>query len=102
MERVLFGRVLNELTLKQIFYILNEDNYKKPLNQFRKEFLELKNDDCKCKGIFKEYSNMFCKTNDLSDYLMISFKNNFLTSKISIKLKDDVLGFPNFYENSYV
>ena len=102
MERVLFGKILNELTLKQTFYIWNEENYKKPLNQFRKEFLELKDDYCKCNGIFKEYLNMFYKIHYLSDYLMISFKNNYLISKISIKLKDDVLGFPNFYENSYV
>lgn len=32
MEKLLFGRVLIELTLRQVLYILNEENYKKSLS----------------------------------------------------------------------
>ena len=97
MERVLFGRLINQLTLKQVFYILNEDNYKKSLNQFRAEFMELKDEDCKCEGIFKEYSIITFDEQDISDYISINFKINYInTKKIKIKIKNDVLGFPNF------
>lgn len=97
MERILFGKVLNILTLKEAFYILNEENYKKSLNQFRTDFLELKPEDCKCKGIFKEYSKINLRNEELSDYLMIRFKtNNYNIHSININLNNDILGFPNF------
>ena len=99
MERILFGRILNDLTLKQSLYILNEKNYEKSLNVFRKEFFELKEENCKCNGIFKEYMSMKFNIKELSDYMVINFKSNkykIHSSYISIKLKNDVLGFPNF------
>ena len=97
MERVLFGGIINHLTLKQVLYILNEDNYKKSLNQFRAEFLELKDEDCKCKGIFIEYSNIAFNHQDIADYVAFNFKANYINvKKIQIKIKNDVLGFPNF------
>ena len=102
MERVLFGRVLNDLTLRQSLYILNEKNYEKPLSQFRKEFFELKEEDCKCEGIFKEYMGLKFNIKELSDYILINFKSNSYkinSCYIPIKLKNDVLGFPNFDEN---
>ena len=101
MEKILFGRVLDNLTLKQSLYILNEKNYEKPLNQFRKEFLVLKEEDCKCDGIFNEYSNMKLEVKEIADYIVINFKSNKNNAKIgyiTFKLKDDVLGFPNFDE----
>ena len=100
MAKILFGKVLNNLTLKQALYILNEKNYEKSLNQFSKEFLELKEEHCKCEGIFKEYFNMKFNVKELSDYMAINFKSNKnKIGYISIKLKNDVLGFPNFDEN---
>ena len=97
MERILFGKVLNNLTLKEAFYILNEENYNKSLNQIRADFMELKPEDCKCKGIFKEYSNINLVNEELSDYLMIRFKtNNYNINSININLNNDILGFPNF------
>ena len=102
MERILFGRILNDLTLKQSLYILNEKNYEKSLNEFRKEFFELKEENYKCNGIFKEYMSMKFNIKELSDYMVINFKSNkykIHSSYISIKLKNDVLGFPNFDKN---
>ena len=100
MAKILFGKVLNNLTLKQALYILNEKNYEKSLNQFSKEFLELKEEHCKSEGIFKEYFNKIFNVKELSDYMAINFKSNKnKIGYISIKLKNDVLGFPNFDEN---
>ena len=102
MERILFGRVLYQLTLRQALFILNEENYNKPLNQFRKEFLELKKENCEPIGIFQEYSNLKFDVEELSDFMVVRFKSAEYNIKyISIKLKDDVLGFPNFYGDSY-
>ena len=97
MERILFGRVLNELTLKQALYILNEENYKKPLNLFREGFLKLDDDFCKCKGVFNEYEKISTDMMELSEYMIIRLKPSNLY--IKFKLKDDVLGFPNFDED---
>ena len=58
MEDILFGKDLNKLTLKQVLYILNEDNYQKSQNQFRIGFLHLSDKDCHCKGIFEDYSKI--------------------------------------------
>ena len=99
MERILFGRVLNELTLKQVLYILNENNYKKSLNQFRSGFLKLKDNFYECEGTFNEYSQINSEIANLSDYFVIRFKNNINT--IKFKVKDDVLGFPNYEDEDY-
>ena len=103
METILFGKVLNNLTLRQTLYILNEENYKKPLNQYRLDFLQLNYEDCECKGTFEDYSIM--KIKDLgkfSDYTTIRFKSySYYTSSISIHLKNDVLGFRSFHSNNY-
>ena len=96
-ERILFGRILNELTLKQALYILNEENYSKPLNQFRDDFLKLDDKFCKCKGVFNEYEKISSEMMELSEYMTIRFKPYNLY--IKFKLKDDVLGFPNFDED---
>ena len=83
MERILFGRVLYQLTLRQALFILNEENYKMPLNQFRKEFLELKKEHCKPSGIFKEYSNMKYDIEELSDLMVVRFKDTEYNLKYS-------------------
>jgi uncharacterized protein YdcH (DUF465 family) len=102
-ERVLFGRVMNELSLRQALYILNERNYSKSLNQYREEFLALKKKDCECHGLFEEYSKLKINIEELSDYMVIRFKAESLNVKyIKIKIKDDVLGFPNYDDNTYM
>ena len=101
MEKLLFGRVLIELTLRQVLYILNEENYKKSLSQYRLDFLQLKDEDCQCKGIFQDYFKIYENIKEFSDYTVIRFKSYFNNIPyISIKLKNDVLGFPNFHYNN--
>ena len=59
--------------------------------------MELKDEDCRCKGIFKEYSNIEFDYQDIPDYVAFNFKANYINvKKIQIKIKNDVLGFPNF------
>ena len=41
MELLLFGRVINSLSLKEALYILNENNYKKNIFQFKEDFEKL-------------------------------------------------------------
>ena len=103
MEKILFGNVLNNLTLRQTLYILNEENYKKPLYKYCHDFSQLKYEDCECKGTFEDYS--IIKVKDLgkfSDTIKIRFKpNSYNTPSISIYLKNDVLGFRSFHSTNY-
>ena len=99
MERILFGRTINNLSLRQVLFILNQDNYNKSLSQFRIDFSILKDEDCKCKGIFENYSNIDMAILNLSDYLYIEFKSIYYIKHVSIKLNNDVIGFPNFYKS---
>ena len=100
MENILFGNILNKLTLRQVLYILNEDNYKKSLNQFRIDFLCLKDEDCECKGIFEEYSKFSKESGKLLDYTAVRFKSSYSYEGpyISILLKNDALGFRSQHE----
>ena len=62
----------------------------------------MKKEHCEPSGIFKEYSNLKFDIEELSDFMVVRFKSSEYNIKyISIKLKDDVLGFPNFDEDSY-
>ena len=101
MENILFGELLNKLTLRQVLYILNEDNYKKSLNQFRIDFFKLKDEDCQCKGIFKDYSTISKELTKLLDYTAVRFKLSYSNDEpyISIFLKNDVLGFRSQHKN---
>ena len=102
MEKILFGKVLNNLNLKQALYILNENNYNKSLYQFQTDFLLLKENDCKCEGIFGEYSKIDLKEDEgILDYITIRFKTNtFNNNFININLRNDVLGFPSYAEDN--
>ena len=101
MENILFGKILNNLTLRQTLYILNEENYKKSLYQYRLDFLQLKNEDCDCKGTFKDYSTIKIENlGKFSDYTVIRFKSDlYHVLSVPIHLKNDVLGFRSFHLN---
>ena len=57
-EKLLFGRTIEKLTLSEAIYILNQKNYDKTLEQFKEGFLKLKNlenmDDLEANGVFKD------------------------------------------------
>ena len=102
MEKILFGKVLNNLNLKQALYILNENNDNKSLYQFQADFLLFKENDCKCDGIFGEYSKIDLKEEEeILEYSTIRFKTNtFNNNFININLRNDVLGFPSYAEDN--
>lgn len=96
MERILFDKIVHELTLGQAFFILNEKNYEKSLNQFRNEFIMLKKEEFEDDSIFKEYKDFKMEMEQNLDYMVIRFKNNkfnniYNIKYISIKLKDDAI-----------
>ena len=47
MERLLFNHQMKKLTLKECLYLLNEKNYEKDLQDFKKWFNELNYKDIK-------------------------------------------------------
>ena len=53
---MLFGKIFNEITLEEALYILNIDNYKKELNDFQRDFMNLNDEDLKIKGIFEKFN----------------------------------------------
>ena len=96
MERILFGKIVNELTLGQAFYVLNEKNYSKLLNEFRNEFIMLKIEDFQKDAIFEEYNKLKIEMKEILDYTIIRFKNNknnnsYNIKSIKIKLKNDAI-----------
>ena len=52
-ELALFGRILEEITLEQALFLLNEKNYTKTYLQFQEAFNKIKADDLKVEGVFK-------------------------------------------------
>ena len=96
MERILFGKIVNELTLGQAFYVLNEKNYSKLVNEFRNEFIMLKIEDFQKNAIFEEYKKLKIEMKESLDYTIIRFKNNknnnsYNIKSIIIKLKNDAI-----------
>ena len=51
-EKLLYGRIINELNIKEAIYILNTENYKKTLDKFLSDFMKLKSRTVK--KVFKE------------------------------------------------
>ena len=97
LELILFGEVLNRLSLAQALYILNEENYKKNCLEFQKGFANLNVDDLTIKkdGIFhKEYNeikNVISEKN-YSTIFIQSKKRSQDEPYITFSLKNDVLG----------
>ena len=43
-EYLLFGRIINKMNIKEIIYIYNLDNFSKTLEEYRNDFINLKNE----------------------------------------------------------
>ena len=99
LEIALFGRVIKELSYGEVLYILNEDNYKKSLDDFRNGFMKLSNTDLRVKGQFKGLNlDNDSKLSGLKNSIFIKAKkgNNendaYNNVKIYIPLRNDVIG----------
>ena len=97
LELALFGRIIKNLSYKEALYILNLDNYKKSLEEFRKGFMKLSQEDLNMQGPFNEYNikdqskigkhmeNISIKAKNEND------KNDFSKSdKIIIPFRNDI------------
>ena len=99
LELLLFGRVIKDLTYGEALYILNEKNYLKSLEEFRKGFNELKEEDLIMEGEFKDFNiKGLSEINQLKTSIFISTKDSnnskddLRNIKISIPLRNDVIG----------
>ena len=99
LELLLFGRVIKELTYGEALYILNEKNYSKSLEEFRKGFNELKEEDLIIEGEFKDFNiKDVSEINQLKSSIFIKIKgdnnpkDDLRNIKISIPLRNDVIG----------
>ena len=100
LEIALFGRIIKSISYGEALYILNEDNYKKSLEEFRKGFMKLAFKDLYMKGQF-DHLNLRNESElkRLIHSIIIKAKNNnketsniLRNLKISIPLRNDVIG----------
>ena len=99
MELILFGKGINQLSYEEVLYILNEDNYKKSLEDFRKGFSRLNDKDLTINGPFKDFNILEDSISDeIKKNSFIKVKNNYnindilKNAKITIPLVNDVVG----------
>ena len=102
LEYLLFNKVLQQINLEEILYILNEKNYEKSLIDFREGFEKLEKKDLIIEGIFSYYNSYI----DLSKIEQSKLKNTFIIINnssiifpysVNIKLKNDVFGNKPFF-----
>ena len=80
------------------FFILNEDNYDKPLTKFKEDFKKLKSENLKIQGEFSYFNDYLEKNNSNSlkyKEISINLKERKIKKsdlKIRIYLEDDVVG----------
>ena len=99
LEIALFGRIIENLTFGEALYILNVENYKKSLDEFRNGFMELSYNDTIIEGQFSDLNFGDEKTIErLKDIILIKTKKERDTSdaikniNISIPLRNDIIG----------
>ena len=92
----LFGKKLEEISLEQVLYILNEKNYEKTYLDFQYGFNNIKQEDLQVEGVFKEMCKNIC--NNLKDFenneksICISFNpSNIKENKILCDIGNDLI-----------
>ena len=97
-EYALYGRLLETINIEQALYLLNEKNYDKSFLEFQEGFNNIKSEDLKLEGIFKDYFKDFNskesnhnKNNNKNPYIAIN-KKNIPEKLILYKIKNDVIG----------
>ena len=116
LEYLLFGRIIENLTLEEAMFLMNVDSYKKDLKTFNREFSNL-NENISINGVFSKFNCI--KTFDRYDDIkktsinIRSVANNSFLKNISIDIKTrkncilginrkfDVKAFNEFFKNSH-
>ena len=97
-ELLMYGRIIEDLNVKEAIFILNNDNYKLTLNEFRSEFISLEE---------KELDEVFEKARknpNIDDYVIKAYKEykqkeeyfNQTLKYYSFKIKGNVNGNINW------
>ena len=82
-EYMLFGRIINEMNIKEIIYICNLNNFSKSVEEYRRDFLNLKNKSVN--QVFKtESENNFEIQEIFNLYKKLSFEEKTKLEKIII------------------
>ena len=96
-ELALYGRLLENISLEQAFYILNESNYNKNFIEFQEGFNNIQQKDLEIKGTFEEVF----KDINLEEINSKQNKNIYIPQKdanknrkiyINCRIKNDVIG----------
>ena len=56
LELLLFGKIINNLSFKEVLYLLNKNNYDKSLKDFKNGFTYLKQKDLEATGKFQKFN----------------------------------------------
>ena len=93
-EMLLFGEIVKSLSINQIRYLLNENNFLKGVMEFRKGFKILKSEDLVIHGEFSDFTEVtkIPKFNEFKDSTSISTENQDEMFIIQAEDNDDVLG----------
>ena len=96
-DYALFGEILREINLKQALYILNEKNYEKTYLDFQYGFKDIKEEDLKVEGVFKEMCENII--NNINPYHEDNYKSIYISlnpsgikeNKIKCEISNDVI-----------
>ena len=95
-EYALYGRRLESINMEQALYILNENNYNKTYLEFQEGFNNIKKEDLKLEGVFKEmFKDIKLEEIDTNEKknLYLPLNPIKLKEKIIVRsLKNDVIG----------
>ena len=61
-EYLLYGKIINQMNLKEVIYITNHHNYSKNLEQYRKDFINLQNET-----LFSVFVSASKENNEISE-----------------------------------
>ena len=96
-DLALFGRILKNINLQQVLYILNEKNYDKTYLDFQYDFNNIKSEDLEVEGVFKEMCKNISKdiNNDLENNAKSIYVRlnpfNVGETKIDCSIRNDVI-----------
>lgn len=77
LELLLFDKKIHKITLDEALFILNEENYKKSLFEFKKDFENKNQKDLVIKGVFSKFNDYL----DIKSMSNEEFNNSYIDQK---------------------
>ena len=78
LELLLFNKIIEYITLADALFILNEDNYKKSLSDFKNTFEKKNYDDLIIKGVFSKFNDYL----DIKSMSIDELNNSYINQKL--------------------